>query len=614
MDPDAFSGHVILEGPPASGVTKLAEKCAHSLDRRRKIFRKLFDCKTLNSKNLESVTKAFGRVFEECFVNEPSILILDDLDQLCAAPSSSKQLTPGAEMHFVRLAKVLIKFLDCIKYERMKCLCIATCKSKSKIHRSLVSSQGRRYFTKCFQVPVLNEADRLEFFEQIVRLKNFKFENRSILEKLVEKSRGCVIGDLVHVIEKISTTKLNQNPEKRGKIDLIDVNSALKDFKSINLHQIDESTLQNWDDFGGYQSLKFDLEKIFLWPSKYTQIYEKLNIKSTDGVLLYGPTGTGKTVLASLTAKMCSLNCIVVKSNQVLIWVIFTGAELLSKYIGASEEAVRNTFHRARSVRPSMILFDEFDALAPRRGHDSTGVTDRVVNQLLTELDGVEPLDGENPKIKLMNVEFYGVYIIATSSRPDLIDPAFLRPGRIGHHFYCALPTTEERIQILHSLSKNLKFDSKKNENLTYLGAKTVGFSGADLKSILFTAQMLALYAAKDDRKMEKCRIKDSNSDDLIKCFPEKDSSTIGNLFLKFNRFERQTIKEESENRKTPEIRLEITKQNLEESLSTIKPSVTQSDIMRFEYIRKMLESKFENSSQGSIIDEKMIGSRATLA
>ena len=139
-------------------------------------------------------------------------------------------------------------------------------------------------------------------------------------------------------------------------------------------------------------------------------------MKMQFGILLFGPPGTGKTLLASAVAKEFDMNFISVK-----------GPELLSKYIGSSEEAVREVFERAQAARPCVLFFDEFESLAPRRGHDATGVTDRVVNQFLTQLDGTEGLTK-------------GVYVLAASSRPDMIDPALLRPGRVDRKLYCKVP------------------------------------------------------------------------------------------------------------------------------------------------------------------------------
>ncbi|OUM60389.1 hypothetical protein PIROE2DRAFT_32646, partial [Piromyces sp. E2] len=177
--------------------------------------------------------------------------------------------------------------------------------------------------------------------------------------------------------------------------------------------------------------------------------------------------GCGKTLLASAVAKECGLNFISVK-----------GPELLNKYIGASEKSVRDLFERAQAAKPCVLFFDEFDAIAPRRGHDNTGVTDRVVNQMLTQMDGAEGLDG--------------VYVLAATSRPDLIDPALLRPGRLDKSLLCNMPDLEERIDILNALSRKLELGP--SVDVTELAKKCEGYSGADLQALLYNAHLEAIH------------------------------------------------------------------------------------------------------------------------
>lgn len=177
---------------------------------------------------------------------------------------------------------------------------------------------------------------------------------------------------------------------------------------------IEESEI-DVNEIAGMEDVVEVLEEVLMWPSKFSNIFSNSPLRNQAGVLLFGAPGTGKTYLVSQIAKTWNLRMISVK-----------GPELLAKYIGQSEENVRNLFNRARSAKPCVLFFDEFDSLAPRRGHDSTGVTDRVVNQLLTELDGVEGLQG--------------VTVIAATSRPELLDPALLRSGRLDRLVECTLP------------------------------------------------------------------------------------------------------------------------------------------------------------------------------
>lgn len=203
------------------------------------------------------------------------------------------------------------------------------------------------------------------------------------------------------------------------------------------------------------------------WPTRYAPIFANCPLRLRSGLLLYGYPGCGKTLLASAVAGECGLNFISVK-----------GPEILNKYIGASEKSVRDLFERASAAKPCVLFFDEFDSIAPKRGHDSTGVTDRVVNQMLTQMDGAEGLDG--------------VYVLAATSRPDLIDPALLRPGRLDKSLLCDLPNLEDRLDILRALSLKLKVDE--SIELTDLADRTEGYSGADLQAVLYNAHLEAIH------------------------------------------------------------------------------------------------------------------------
>lgn len=202
-----------------------------------------------------------------------------------------------------------------------------------------------------------------------------------------------------------------------------------------------------------------------------------------SGILLYGYPGCGKTLLASAIAGQCGLNFISIK-----------GPEILNKYIGASEQSVRELFERAQAAKPCILFFDEFDSIAPKRGHDSTGVTDRVVNQMLTQMDGAEGLDG--------------VYVLAATSRPDLIDSALLRPGRLDKSVICDMPNYEDRLDILRSITT--KMDLADDVKLEEIAEKTNGFSGADMQGLGYNAYLKAVHVrleeleAKDNAEQDK--------------------------------------------------------------------------------------------------------------
>ncbi|KHJ94533.1 ATPase, AAA family [Oesophagostomum dentatum] len=219
-------------------------------------------------------------------------------------------------------------------------------------------------------------------------------------------------------------------------------------------------------DVGGMRNEKRKLMEILIWPTKYPEVFRSYDVQIGKGVLLYGPSGCGKTLLAHAIANETKFSCIFVK-----------GPELLSKYIGSSEENVRSVFERARASAPCIIIFDELDSLAPQRGSDATGVTDRVVNQLLTEMDGAEGLQG--------------VFVIGCSNRMDLIDPALLRPGRFDHLVECGVPSEEDRLDILNTILRSVKCSSKLS--VSRWVSQTNGWTGAELKALITNAQFDAM-------------------------------------------------------------------------------------------------------------------------
>lgn len=222
-----------------------------------------------------------------------------------------------------------------------------------------------------------------------------------------------------------------------------------------------------WDEIGGLHAAKAALREALEWPTRYARLYSQVSLRPRSNTLLYGYPGCGKTMLALAVARQANLSLVQVK-----------GPELLNKYIGASEAAVRDVFARARAARPCMVFFDEFESVAVRRGHDSTGVTDRVVNQLLTQLDGVESLEG--------------VCIVAATSRPDLIDPALLRPGRLDRAVLVGVPTAAEREEIFERvLQRSL---CAPDVDCRELAARSQGLTGADIAGLVAGAHLAVVH------------------------------------------------------------------------------------------------------------------------
>ncbi|GAW14300.1 hypothetical protein ANO14919_037010 [Xylariales sp. No.14919] len=297
---------------------------------------------------------------------------------------------------------------------------------------------------------------------------------------LAGETDGYMPGDLILLVSRARNEALIRSVSETSRqvFDIVqlsrpDFDSALKGFTPASLRNVTlQTSTTTFDSIGGLKETRQILLETLQYPTKYAPIFAQCPLRLRSGLLLYGYPGCGKTLLASAVAGECGLNFISVK-----------GPEILNKYIGASEKSVRDLFERASAAKPCVLFFDEFDSIAPKRGHDSTGVTDRVVNQLLTQMDGAEGLSG--------------VYVLAATSRPDLIDPALLRPGRLDKSLLCDFPNLEDRIDILQALGKKVKLSEEilsSEDGLTELGKRTEGFSGADLQALMSNAQLEAIH------------------------------------------------------------------------------------------------------------------------
>ncbi|KAK5624706.1 hypothetical protein RRF57_000423 [Xylaria bambusicola] len=298
---------------------------------------------------------------------------------------------------------------------------------------------------------------------------------------LAGETDGYMPGDLILLVSRARNEALIRSVgemSSKQSLDIVqlsraDFDSALKGFTPASLRNVTlQMSTTTFDSIGGLQETRQILLETLQYPTKYAPIFAQCPLRLRSGLLLYGYPGCGKTLLASAVAGECGLNFISVK-----------GPEILNKYIGASEKSVRDLFERASAAKPCVLFFDEFDSIAPKRGHDSTGVTDRVVNQLLTQMDGAEGLSG--------------VYVLAATSRPDLIDPALLRPGRLDKSLLCDFPNIEDRIDILQALAKKVKINEEilsSEGALRELGKRTEGFSGADLQALMSNAQLEAIH------------------------------------------------------------------------------------------------------------------------
>lgn len=298
---------------------------------------------------------------------------------------------------------------------------------------------------------------------------------------LAGKTDGYMPGDLVLLVSRARNEALIRSVQdasassKAISLGTKDFESALKGFTPASLRNVTlTSSTTTFSSIGGLHGTRQTLLETLQYPTKYAPIFAQCPLRLRSGLLLYGYPGCGKTMLASAVAGECGLNFISVK-----------GPEILNKYIGASEKSVRDLFERAQAARPCILFFDEFDSIAPKRGHDSTGVTDRVVNQLLTQMDGAEGLSG--------------VYVLAATSRPDLIDPALLRPGRLDKSLLCGMPSHSDRIDIIQAVSKKLAMTDEVVSRLDEVASRTEGFSGADIQAVVYNSHLEAVHDALGD-------------------------------------------------------------------------------------------------------------------
>ena len=289
--------------------------------------------------------------------------------------------------------------------------------------------------------------------------------------KIASLTDGYSPGDLALLLSRAKSESLIRSPKaSHPTLAHEDFQAALRNFTPASLRSVTlHTSTASFSSIGGLEVPRRILLETLQYPTKYAPLFAQCPLRLRSGILLYGYPGCGKTLLASAVAAECGLNFISVK-----------GPEILNKYIGASEKSIRDLFDRAQAAKPCVLFFDEFDSIAPKRGHDSTGVTDRVVNQLLTQMDGAEGLEG--------------VYVLAATSRPDLIDPALLRPGRLDKNVICGMPLTHERREILGKVAENLRLEDHAEQLLEEIAIRTEGYSGADLQALMYNAHLAAVH------------------------------------------------------------------------------------------------------------------------
>ena len=458
---------VLMHGPPGTGKTLLAKAVASESDAHFI----LINGPEIMSKYVGGSEENLREYFEEAEANSPSIIFIDELDAI--APK--REDTNGETER--RTVAQLLTLMDGLK-SRGQVVVIGATNRPDSLDPAL-RRPGR--FDREIEIGVPDADERKEVLE--IHTRNMPIAEDVDLNKLANTTHGFVGADLeslckeaaMRVVRRILPEIKNDDEEipeevlKKIIVTKDDFKSALKEIQPSALREVLVQVPNvKWDDIGGLDDAKQELKEAVEWPLKYPENFQKFGINPPKGVLLYGIPGTGKTLLAKAVASESEANFISIK-----------GPELLSKWVGESEKGVREVFRKAKQTAPTVIFFDEIDSIASTRSGNDTdsGVTKRVVNQLLTEMDGLEELED--------------VAITAATNRPDIIDPGLMRPGRFDRHIKVDTPSEEARIAIFEVHTKDMPLAS--DVDLKKLAKSTDGYVGADIEAVCREAAMLTL-------------------------------------------------------------------------------------------------------------------------
>ncbi len=478
---------VLLFGPPGTGKTLLAKAVANESN-----------AHFISISGPEIMSKFYGEsearlreIFKEAKEKSPSIIFIDEIDSI--APKR-EEVTGEVER---RVVSQMLSLMDGLE-SRGKVIVISATNRPNAIDPAL-RRPGR--FDREIEIKVPDKKGRKDII--MIHTRNMPLTDDVDLTRISAVSHGYVGADLEYLCKEAAMKCLRRllpelnmedaklSPETLDKlvVNKDDFSKALIEVTPSGMREVFiENPEVQWDDIGGLLDVKRELQEAVEWPMKYPKLYEELGHKMPRGILLHGPSGTGKTLLAKAVATESEANFISVR-----------GPELLSKWVGESERGIREIFRRARQASPSVIFFDEIDSIAPVRGAGGeTAVTERVISQLLTELDGMENM--------------HNVVVLAATNRADMIDTALLRPGRFDKIVQVPMPDKESRKSILDIKAKDIPTvtDPKDPDyvNLEKIAENTDGMSGADVAAISNTAVSLVIHefldAHPDVKEVEK--------------------------------------------------------------------------------------------------------------
>lgn len=457
---------VLLLGPPGCGKTLLARAVANESD-----------ANFFSINGPEIISKFYGEsearlreIFQQAQQNAPSIILIDELDSI--APKR-EEVTGEVER---RVVAQLLALMDGLS-GRGNVIVIGATNRPNALDPAL-RRPGR--FDREIEIGIPDKRGRHEIL--LIHGRGMPLAGGVDLKVLAERTHGYTGADLAALCRETAMKALRRYlPEinleeerippsvlEKMEVRMDDFMNAFKEITPTAMREVAvEVPVVHWDEVGGLEEVKEKLKEAVEWPLKNPEVFKRMGIQPPKGVLLIGPPGCGKTMLAKAVATESEANFISIK-----------GPEVFSKWVGESERAIREVFRKARMASPAVIFFDEVDSLVPRRGlgHGDSGVTERVISQLLTEMDGIIPLEN--------------IIVIAATNRPDIVDPATLRPGRFDRLIYVPEPDEAARLEIFKIHTKNMPLskdvDIKEHR-------MTKGYSGADIASVCREAAMNAL-------------------------------------------------------------------------------------------------------------------------